>query len=231
MLKKFEEFDPSGKVSATPAAEHLFKIRDDCKPLADHKSKAFHHFTAQGLYLSKQVRQDTGTTVAFLTTHVKRPDEDDWKKLVKYMRYLRGSVYLPLILRADGTGILKWHVDVAYALHWDMKSHTGGNLTLGKGSVTSSSTKQKLNTRNTTESEVVGGDNMSPQILWTNYFLDAQGYGVKDTIIYQDNRSAMLLEKHGRASSSKRTKHTNIRYFFIKDRIDSGEVKAEMVPH
>ena len=49
-------------------------------------------------------------------------------------------------------------------------------------------------------------------------------------IVYQDNMSAMLLEKNGRASSSKRTRHINIRYFFITDRIKAKEIRVEYCP-
>jgi hypothetical protein len=66
--------------------------------------------------------------------------------------------------------------------------------------------------------------------LWTRYFLEAQGYGADESIVYQDNQSAMLLEKNGRGSSSKRTRHINIRYFFVADRIASREVKVEYCP-
>jgi hypothetical protein len=69
-----------------------------------------------------------------------------------------------------------------------------------------------------------------PQELWTRYFLEAQGYDVSDSIVYQDNQSAMLLEKNGHGSSSKRTRHINIRYFFVADRIAAGEVKVEYCP-
>ena len=71
---------------------------------------------------------------------------------------------------------------------------------------------------------------MFPQVLWTRYFLEAQGYGVKASIVYQDNQSTILLADNGKASSGRRTRHINIRYFFIKDRIDSGEVKVEYCP-
>ena len=54
-------------------------------------------------------------------------------------------------------------------------------------------------------------------ILWTRYFLEAQGYGVDDMIIYQYNKSAMLLEQNGQASSTQWTQHLNIRYFFVSD--------------
>jgi ribosomal protein S24E len=77
-----------------------------------------------------------------------------------------------------------------------MKSHTGATMSLGKGSVYSTSVRQKLNTKSSTEAELVGVDDVMPQIIWTRYFLEAQGYGVRESKIYQDNQSAMLVEKN-----------------------------------
>lgn len=131
---------------------------------------------------------------------------------------------LPLVLGADSSGVLNWYVDASFAVHPNMRGHTGGGLTMGRGFPIVSSTKQKLNTRSSTESELVAVDDMMPSILWTRYFLKAQGYNVSDNIIFQDNKSTMLLECNGKASSSKRMKHINVRYFFITDRIAKGEV-------
>jgi hypothetical protein len=69
-----------------------------------------------------------------------------------------------------------------------------------------------------------------PAICWTRYFLLAQSYGVTENIVYQDNKSAILLENNGKASSSKRTKHINIRFYFITDRIRQGEISVEWCP-
>jgi hypothetical protein len=93
-----------------------------------------------------------------------------------------------------------------------------------------SSTKQKLNTRSSTETEIVGADDFMPAICWTRYFMEAQGYQVQDNVLFQDNKSAILLEKNGKASSSKRTKHINIRYFFITDRVNKGDVSLVWCP-
>jgi hypothetical protein len=60
--------------------------------------------------------------------------------------------------------------------------------------------------------------------------MKAQGYGVKDNILFQDNKSSILLEKNGKASSSKITKHINIRYFFIVDRVKKEEVSVVWCP-
>jgi len=76
----------------------------------------------------------------------------------------------------------------------------------------------------------VGLDDVLPQILWTRYFLEEQGYVIRDSIVGQDNQSAMLLENNGLASSGKRTRHINVRYFFVKDQIESGDMHVAYCP-
>ncbi len=216
--------------AATPAANHLFEVNPDPTLLDEKTADMFHHNVAKLLFLCKRARPDIQTAVAFLCTRVKAPDSDDYKKLARVMRYLRGTANMPLVLEADETHIIKWWVDASFAVHPDMKSHTGGAMVMGKGAIYSTSTRHKLNTKSSTEAELVGVNDVMPQILWTRYFLEAQGYGVEDSIIYQDNQSAMLLEKNGRASSGKRTRHINIRYFFVHDRINAGKVSVQYCP-
>ena len=111
-----------------------------------------------------------------------------------------------------------------------MCSHTGGTISFEKGSVYSTSVRQKLTTKSSTEAELVGVDDVMPMVLWTRQFLEGQGYKIKDSIVYQDNQSAMLLEKNGHRSSTKRTRHLNIRYFFVTDRIQAKELTVEYCP-
>ena len=123
-----------------------------------------------------------------------------------------------------------WYVDALVAMHPNMCGHTGGGLTLGRGFPISASTKQKLNTRSSTENELVVVDDMMPIILWTRYFLLSQGYGIIEKLLLHDNKSAILLERNGKASSSKRTRHINIRYFFVCDRVDMKEISVQWCP-
>ena len=148
------------------------------------QSTAFHHIVAKALYLVKRARPDALLAIAFLTTRARAPDEDDWKKLEHLIEYFCATVDLLLILGADGTGILNWYVDASFAVHANMGGHTGGALTMGQGFPIASSTKHKINTRNSTESELVGVDDMMSSILWTRYFLNHQGYKVNDNIIF-----------------------------------------------
>ena len=94
----------------------------------------------------------------------------------------------------------------------------------GRESIISISKKQKLNTKSSTEAELVREDNSMPQMLWTRYFLEAQGYGIYENILYQDNMNAVLLEKNRKKSSTKNTKHINVRYYFITDRLETRDV-------
>ena len=146
------------------------------------------------------------------------------------MKYLRSTVTMPLTLEADGSNVIKWWGDASYAVHPDMRSHTGGVLSLGKGAVYATSCRQKLGTKSSTEAELVGVSDILPQVIWTRYFLEAQGYAISESVVYQDNQSAILLERNGRASSSKRTRHINIRYFFVTDCVANGEIKIEYCP-
>jgi hypothetical protein len=75
-----------------------------------------------------------------------QPNESDWQKLIRLMKYLNGTRDDKLILSADKLNVVKWYVDTSFAVHPDFKSHTGGVLTLGHGALTSLSKKQKLNT-------------------------------------------------------------------------------------
>jgi hypothetical protein len=201
--------------AATLAANQLFLVNDKAEKISDEDSEKYHHLTAKLLYLSKRARPDLQTTVAFLCKRVQQPDVDDWKKLGCCLRYLQGTKELVLTLEADRCGAIQWWIDASFAVHPDMKSHsTGITMSLGKGSPFSSSISQKLNTKRSTEAELVGMDDGMPLIIWTRNFM------VKDNVVYQDNQSAILLERNGRAS----TRHVNIRYFFVTDCIKNGKL-------
>ena len=92
------------------------------------------------------------------------------------------------------------------------------------------SNKQKINTRSSTEAELVGVNDALGMVLWVRHFMEAQGYTVGDNVVFQDNQSAILLEKNGRRSSSKKTRHIEIRYYFITDNIDRGTVRVAYCP-
>lgn len=216
--------------ATTPAGKQLFDINEHATKLEEGRARLFHHMVAKALFLCKRARPDIQLAVSFLCTRVKAPDEDDWRKLRRLIQYLNGTSDLALTLQAGETRVVKWWIDAAFAVHSDSKSHSGAAMTLGQGMTYTSSVRQKLNTRSSTEAELVGVNDFMPQVLWTRYFLEAQGYGLRDNLVYQDNQSAILLEENGKGSSSKRTRHINIRFFFVTDRIQGGELTVKYCP-
>jgi hypothetical protein len=134
------------------------------------------------------------------------------------------------VLEGNQLGNVSWWVDASFAVHPDMRSHTGVVMSMGGGAAYTMSTRQKINTRSSTEAELVGVDDAMSGIVWTRNFLLAQGFNMTENVVYQDNQSAILLENNGEASSGKRTRHIDIRYFFIKDRIARKELRVEYCP-
>jgi hypothetical protein len=151
--------------AATPAANHLFRTDDEnAAPLDKDRADLFVHLTMQLLFLSQRACPDIRTVVSFLCGCIQQPNNHDYRKLSRVMKYLQSTIDLPLVLSADGSGTPRWHIDASYAVHMDMRSHTGGVMMLGKGSVYSTLVKQKLVTRSSTEAEVVAVHDVMPQM-------------------------------------------------------------------
>ena len=219
----------SGKTK-TPWNEKLFQVNTMAKRLGNESTKIFHTFVMKGMFLCKRGRQDIQPAVAFLATRVTEPNEGDWKKLVKMMNFLRATEDDIAVMSADNSTTVKWHVDASFAVHKDFRSHTGATMSLGLGTICSVSTKQKVNTRSSTEAELVSVDDVVSKILWTKLFIEAQGFVINTNIIYRDNMSSMKLEANGKESSGKRTRHFNIKYFYITDLIRNNDIQIRYCP-
>jgi hypothetical protein len=93
-------------VSSTSASSHLYSVNENAEKLDNETAILYHHITAKLLYLSKQTHPDLQTPVSFLTTQVKSPDVDDWKKLGRCLCFLQDTKNHLHILEADGTGVI-----------------------------------------------------------------------------------------------------------------------------
>ena len=151
-------------------------------------------------------------------------------KLCLMIRFLKQTVKNKLTLTVDGSRHLKWHCNAAFVLHDDFQSHTGSTFTMGKGAITSLSRKEGMNTRSSTAAEIVAADEIISPMMWTQLFLKAHGYPVKENILYQDNKSAMLLKTNGCKSAGKCSCHLNIQYFYATDQKAKGHIDIKYCP-
>ena len=89
------------------------------------------------------------------------------------------------------------------------------------------SSKQKINVKSYTEVELVGVSEYLPYNIWLLMFMDAQVYGIKDNVVFQDNQSTARIHVNVRNSCTGNSRHIKICYFFVKDRLDKGELWVE----
>jgi len=226
MLSEFPIKLKSTDSAMTPSSSGLLQ-QGNSKLLDKKRKEQFHTAVAQALYLSKRGRPDIHLTVAVLCTRVQNSTESDWQRLIRLMKYLNSTRKKVLTLSADNLKVVKWYVDASFGVHPDFKSHTGGVMTMGQGAMHVISSKQKCNSRSSCEAELIGTDDAITHILWTRLFMEEQGYPIEKNILYQDNKSAILLELNGRKSVGKRSRHLHIKFFFLTDQIKQGKVQVE----
>ncbi|KAG7370681.1 hypothetical protein IV203_019251 [Nitzschia inconspicua] len=221
-LKGVIEFfgEPISSSASSAAGKGLLNINPDSPAVApQERVDLYGSIVPKLLHVALRARPDILPAVAFLCTRLSDPREQDWNKLRRLLQYINGTISLPRILGGGTLTRLKTWVDASYAVHPDFKSHTGGAVSLGLGAFMCKSQKQKLNTKSSTEAELVGASDFLPATIWVKMFMEAQGYPITVNDFAQDNESAMKLELNGRASAGQKSRHINIRHFFITDRV------------
>jgi len=225
-----EDFNITGS-SKVPASSDLFEIDESSPLLLESQRRKFHSGVQKLLYIANRCRLDISVAVSFLTTRVSKATEQDMRKLIKVLRYLNSTRVLGLKLGGDKQGFIsvKVFADASYGVHADAKSHTGISITLGRGAVLTHNGKQKIVVKSSTEAElVIQSDSVGYTFRILN-FVKEQGYDIDSGTIYQDNQAAMKLAMNGRSNSS-RTRHIKIRYFFVKQFLDTGELQLVYCP-
>ena len=158
----------------SPARGHLRDVDPDCAQLDIKKSESFHSIVATLLWIMKRARLDLETAISFLCTRVSKSDEDDWKKLRRVIAYVKGTIDDVRIIGADSLSKIYTWIDAAYGVTSDMKSQTGGAMSLGLGVLHGKSVKQKLNVKSSTEAELVGVSDYLPYNIWLMMFMSDQ---------------------------------------------------------
>lgn len=215
------------RAKRSPAALDLFEVDPKSPALNVEGAKRVKSGVPKLSWVGKRARPEILAATSFLTTRTSAPTEQDQAKLTHVHRYLYGSRHRGIALGVADEGMrVEAHIDAAYGVHGESgKSHSGLSISLGKGPVHVASKKQKIVTKSSTEAELVALSDMASQVIHVRNFVIAQGYAVGPAVIYQDNLSCMALMNKG-GPCSERTRHIAIREFWLKERIDNGDVKT-----
>jgi hypothetical protein len=216
------------QISATPARNNLFEIDHESPILNYDKKDYFHSMTMRLFYLAKRVRPDILLAATFLSTRIANPTVQDISKLDRVLSYLNGSKELNLVFNCSDSIEVVAFVDASFGIHNDMKSHTGSVIKLGGNPIHVKSSKQKLNSKSSTESELIAVSESLPQVIWTKNFIESQGYYDSIPKLFQDNQSTIAMIQNGRPVSEA-TRHIHIRFFFVHDRVMKGEINLQYI--
>ena len=151
---------------ATPAQLHLFNVNENANKLQGRQKEVFHSVTQKLLYVAKWVQPDIETLLSFLTMRVTKSDTDDWEKLRRGLIFIKNTINDKKIIGAKTLSELYTWIDSAYAVHPNIKGHTGGGIPMGYGVVHCKGSKQKINVKSSTEAELVGVSEYIPYNLW-----------------------------------------------------------------
>jgi hypothetical protein len=99
-------------------------------------------------------------------------------------------------------------------------------MSFGTGGLSCKSSKQKLSIKSSTEAELVGASDYPVSTIWLKMFIEAQGIKLTSNVVEQDNQSTIELEQNGKRSAGKQSSHINIRYFYIKDRLEQDNISV-----
>jgi hypothetical protein len=213
------------KVATSPANNKLF---DETLPtlLTDEYQAELHSITAKLLYLGTRVRPEILLVVNYLATRVNKYTQGDWLKGIRCLQYLNSDTDLGLTLKVGQNMEINLFADASYGVHADGKSHSASVIRIGEATVAAKSTKQKIVTKSTTEAELVCASDMVTAAIGKQEFLKSQGYEDVYIILHQDNKSTIRLLEKG-ASASDKTRHIKVRYFFMREKVETGEIKIK----
>jgi hypothetical protein len=212
--------------SKTPSDNNLFAKESD-EEICDQE--LFTSKVMSLLYLAKRTRPDILKEVSICTTRAKSPSVSDMKRIDRVLKYLNGTKFKELEFLVNELEVYSY-VDASYAIHPDGKSHTGAIISLGKngGTIWAKSSKQKIVTLSSTEAELVAVHESMQRAIWIRDLIMEFGIKCGPIHLMQDNESTIHLIKNG--AIQYKSKHINVRYFSIKEKIDEEIVTVSHLP-
>ena len=98
-------------------------------------------------------------------------------------------------------------------------------MSMVKGSIVNIFRKHKMTVASSTELELVGIADVLGMIMWCKYFMESQGYTIENNILYQDNKSNIMLSNNERMTAGKNIKHIKNRFFLINDKVAQRDLE------
>jgi hypothetical protein len=227
--RKLGEAYGVAKKSVTPALDDLFGDDEVSELLRDQKS--FMSLNSTLMFGSKRTYPEILPAVVKLSSKYNKATKSDYEKAMRVAEYVYNSVNDHKLVLAPKSLQLVASADASYAEHVDGRSHTGGCIGFESDTgcwVVAISNKQPVVAKSSCESELIAVNKIGDYVEWAVQLMEELGFGQETVVIEQDNKCSMEMLRQG-TGSFKRAKHIKVRYFWLKELIDTGRVILKYV--
>ena len=236
--EKILEFFPvkENKRVTSPAMDDLFDeaTGDEVETLSEHDRQIFHKVVYMLLYLSKRVRFEMLMVVSHLAGRVTKANKKDARVLVVLLQFLQNFRGKKIDYVSSASSEVELYVDASFGNCSDYKGRTAVFVMFKGAVVASYCTKQKIITRNSTESEIVG---LSDGVVWGLFIRSFVEWIKNDMnipdvpekmIVYQDNEACITMQETGQKNNI-RTRHLSVRYYWPREQVQLGLIDIRHV--
>jgi hypothetical protein len=183
------------------------------------------------MWIARLCRHDILFQITYLSTKTNNATTEDMNKLDHVLKYLNNTKDLKMKIKPTSLQ-LNASIDASHALHEDAKGQSGIIIMLGNTGppVFCKSRKQKLVSRSSCESELIALNEFLPELEWARQFMIGLGFQQETSTVFQDNKASIILSNRSPGSTIGRTKHIQIRFFYVKQLIEQQKIKIEYLP-
>jgi len=216
-LVEFEEFIGIGG-AATPLPCNYQSILDSADDAKDPKFP-YREMVGSLMYAMVGTRPDLAFPIQVVCQYMQDPKQAHCQLVRHIFKYCRFNSY-KLEYSSENDMILRGWTDASYANNHDFKSTGGSCFKLGRSLLSWSSNKQNIVALSTAESELIALTAAAQEAIWLQTLLAEFGFPQVPTTIFEDNQACIALAKN--PQNHKRTKHIQVRYFFIRQHLENG---------
>ncbi len=213
------------KEMSTPAVSGQI---EDSAPFTD--STLYMSLVGSLIYLSVVSRPDISYAVGKVSQKMSNPTQSDWIAAKRILRYLKNEKSTGPTYGKHGSTILTGYSDSDWAGDLETRRSTSGYIFLFGGAAISWSSKRQVTVAlSSTEAEYIAVCSAVQEAVYLRTLLKDFGYEQKEpTIIHQDNQGSIAISKN--AVVSRRTKHIDIKYHYVREMVETGEVTMDYIP-
>ena len=229
VLKVLDRFGMAdAKPVSTPLADHFKLSLAMCPKTQEEQDymKNIPYSSAVGslMYAMVCTRPDIAQAVGVVSRFMSNPGKQHWDAVKWILRYLKGTSDFTLCF-GDKDTTIRGYTDSDMAGNLDnRRSTTGYVFTFAGAAISWASKLQQVVSLSTTEAEYIALTEAAKELIWLQRLFSDFDYPQQGSALYCDSKSAIDLAKN--AVFHSRTKHIEVRYHFIRSKLDEGKLQV-----